>query len=265
MFVHGLRGHPESTWTLESKANRKMPSTKHRDHSPFRLWSKDKSAESKLSNKEDVVGEAGGNESRKQTGAVFWPRDLLKDDFPNARIMTFGYNTAIMQSYRPVDQGNIFSHAKNLLYGLELKRRNETKRDLVFIAHSLGGILVKEVLRRSEGDPDPKINEIFMSTTGIFFFGTPHRGSKEWASFGEGIATISSRILSMDMNPKVIHALSPGSAELELCHIFITQWEKRRESLTVRTFQESKALGGIRIGGINKLVRQCSVWYRAID
>jgi hypothetical protein len=88
---------------------------------------------------------------------VFWPRDLLKEDFPMARIMTFGYNTNITQGYEAANQGNIFSHARNLLYGLEAKRRQAPNRALVFIAHSLGGILVKEVLRRSEADPDPKI------------------------------------------------------------------------------------------------------------
>ncbi|KIM95406.1 hypothetical protein OIDMADRAFT_206491 [Oidiodendron maius Zn] len=59
----------------------------------------------------------------------------------------------------------------------------------------------------------------------------------------------------MDMNATVIGALLPGSAELKLCQeTFTTQWAKRRESLTVRTFQESKAVIGIRFGGINKLI-----------
>ncbi|KAF2463465.1 uncharacterized protein BDR25DRAFT_165806, partial [Lindgomyces ingoldianus] len=77
---------------------------------------------------------------------VFWPRDLLKDDFPKARVMTFGYNTNVTRGYTAAHQGNIFSHARDLLYALERKRRKAADRDLVFIAHSLGGILVKEVL-----------------------------------------------------------------------------------------------------------------------
>ena len=219
------------------------------------MWSKYKPTESGRSDKEAEVDEAGDKEEEVQENAVFWPKDLLKEDFPKARVMTFGYNTSITQGYHAAHQGNIFSHARDLLYRLEAKRRNVAKRDLVFIAHSLGGILVKEALRRSETDPDPKINRIFMSTTGVFFFGTPHRGSKDWASFGEGVAAVAGRLLGVDTNDKVIHALLPTGSELELCReSFAVQWVKRGDRLMVRTFQESKGVTGIRWGGFNQLV-----------
>jgi hypothetical protein len=161
--------------------------------------------------------------------------------------MTFGYNTQITQGYQAANQGNIFAHARNLLYELEAKRRQSPNRDLIFLAHSLGGILVKEVLRRSEVDPDVKLKMIFNSTTGVFFFGTPHRGSKDWASFGEGVATVAGRLLGVDVNRQVIHALLPTGPELELCRgTFTAQWVKCGESLTVRTFQESKGVTGVR-------------------
>jgi hypothetical protein len=197
---------------------------------------------------------------------VFWPRDLLKDDFPKARIMTFGYNTNITQGYQAAHQGNIFSHARDLLYELEGKRRKVADRDLVFIAHSLGGILVKEVLRRSQADPDTKIQKIFRSTTGVFFFGTPHRGSKDWASFGEGVAGMAGRLLGIDTNNQVIHALLPSGPELELCReSFATQWVIRGNSLVVRTFQESKGITGVRWGGFNQLVMQTCDCFNRTD
>jgi hypothetical protein len=80
----------------------------------------------------DKVNRKG--EDGAQGKDVFWPRDLLKDDFPKARIMTFGYNTNITRGYHLANQGNIFSHARDLLYGLEAKKRKVV-------------ILVKEVLR----------------------------------------------------------------------------------------------------------------------
>ena len=227
--------------------------------------SKHKRTESGCSDKEVEVDEADGKEE-VQGKTVFWPEDLLKEDFPRARVMTFGYNTSITQGYYAAHQGNIFSHARDLLYKLEAKRRNAAKRDLVFIAHSLGGILVKEVLRRSEIDPDPKINRIFISTTGVFFFGTPHRGRKDWASFGEGIASVAGRLLGVDTNDKVVHALLPTGPELELCReSFAVQWAEHRERLIVRTFQESKGFMGIQWGGFNQLVLQYLTWRPAID
>jgi hypothetical protein len=199
--------------------------------------------------------EAGTKENEVQEKDIFWPKDLLKDDCPNARILTFGYNTNVSNGYSAKNQGNIFSHARNLLYALETKRREVDNRRLLFIAHSLGGILVKEVLRRSEIDPDARINNIFTLTVGVFFFGTPHRGSKDWASFGEGVAGVAGHLLGMDVNNQVLHALLPTGPELELCReSFAVQWTKRGNDLVVRTFQESKGVVGIRWGGFNKLV-----------
>ena len=221
----------------------------------------------------EVKGQAESNNDgrNKQAAAksLFWPEDLLKPDFPKARIMTFGYNTKLQQGYQPVNQGNIFSHAKNLLYELERKRRQATSRHLIFIAHSLGGILVKEVFRRSEADHDENMKKIHQSTTGIFFFSTPHRGSKDWASLGESVVAIAGRLLGMDVNREVIRALVAGP-ELELCQeSFTALWVQRGNTLTVRTFQEAKGITGIGLGGFNELVRilnsnvnQCLTGYR---
>ncbi|KAF2179315.1 WD40 repeat-like protein [Zopfia rhizophila CBS 207.26] len=265
IFVHGLQGHPQDTWTYKPKPAQSPQSwnlspskaakgTKGRTLGIFPKFSKRKNLEPRTLgagvDQENDTREIGG-----QGTDVFWPGDLLKEDIPKARIMTFGYNTKVTQGYQAAHQGNIFSHARDLLYGLDQKRRKVVDRDLVFIAHSLGGILVKEVLRRSQTDPDTKMQKIFFSTTGVFFFGTPHRGSKDWASFGEGVAGVAGRLLGIDTNHLVIHALLPSGPELELCReSFTTQWVARGDSLVVRTFQESKGVTGIRWGALNQLI-----------
>jgi hypothetical protein len=59
----------------------------------------------------------------------------------------------------------------------------------------------------------------------------------------------------MDMNSQVIHALLPTGPELELGReSFAVQWQQRRGNLTVRTFQETKGMVGVRLGGFNQLV-----------
>ena len=59
----------------------------------------------------------------------------------------------------------------------------------------------------------------------------------------------------MDINPKILNALEPVAPELELCRESSnSQWVKRGIDLTIRTFQESKGLTGIKFGGFNKLV-----------
>jgi hypothetical protein len=264
VFVHGLQGHHEKTWSfqpstrVDSLAQDKSSSTLSGGQlqGPFRsLFLKRK--RSTVDNTDADEHGLDKGKAKELPRTVFWPKDLLMADFPNARILTFGYNTVVTQGYEATSQGTIFSHARNLLYGLEAKRRASPNRNLVFIAHSLGGILVKEVLRRSEVDPDTRIKKIFQSTTGVFFLGTPHRGSRDWASFGEGVSQITSLLVGMDVNQQVLHALLPTGPELELCReSFTAQWVQRGEKLTVRTFQESKGVTGFRWGKFNKLVRK---------
>ena len=70
--------------------------------------------------------------------------DYLPKDIPSARIMMYGYDSrvALSQSVAGVDQ-----FAEMLLNYLEQERRNESEkhRPLLFICHSLGGIVVKTV------------------------------------------------------------------------------------------------------------------------
>jgi hypothetical protein len=58
---------------------------------------------------------------------------LLKGDFPKARVMTFGYVSKITYGYHAAHQGNIFCHARNILFSLEGKRKNSTKGEVVYI------------------------------------------------------------------------------------------------------------------------------------
>jgi hypothetical protein len=90
----------------------------------------------------------------KQTSGVFWPREFLQEDFPRARVMIFGHNSRVTTGYRAVHQGSILSHVRNLFLDLRAKRREDLDRPLVFIAHSLGGIIVKDTLRQVQYDED---------------------------------------------------------------------------------------------------------------
>lgn len=58
--------------------------------------------------------------------------------------MAFGYNANVVFGNTTAD---IVDHAKDLLRGLIDKReeKDENLRPIIFIAHSLGGIVVKQV------------------------------------------------------------------------------------------------------------------------
>jgi hypothetical protein len=151
------------------------------------------------------------------------------------RIMTFGYETVIEKT-GPTNSSTFFSHSSDLLFTLLQARRHDKNRPLVFIAHSVGGLLVKDVLRRSEAEPDQLVQAISKSTTGIIFFGTPHIYVTR--DIPPGLKRIDKDIFqSVLLNASILDLLRES---------FTTHWLKRRPDLMVRTFQEGKSMTGSR-------------------
>jgi hypothetical protein len=75
---------------------------------------------------------------------VNWLKDLLPRKLPNTRILSFSYNSRVQFSKSTSD---ISDFASQLLGQLLAVRRTkvEAARPIVFVCHSLGGIVFKEV------------------------------------------------------------------------------------------------------------------------
>ncbi|KAK4661288.1 uncharacterized protein QC763_703660 [Podospora pseudopauciseta] len=244
ILVHGLQGHSKRTWLYTSRTQ-----DQRRDSSSRKRW---KGALGELmspkSGSSASVGNAGPSVTPSSVDdGVYWPGDLLPPDCPNARIMVWGYDTVISKGYAPTDKSSLFGHAKNLLYALNRIRPQDRK--IVFVAHSLGGLIVKEMLRRSQPDEDSHIQNIIQSTAAVIFLGTPHRGSHEFARLGDMVRKVASTILRVDSNETIIRALGLDSPELELSRESFLQW--RTYGFLVKTFQESQALSGAPLGLLN--------------
>ncbi|KAK3339690.1 Alpha/Beta hydrolase protein [Lasiosphaeria hispida] len=116
--------------------------------------------------------------------SVPWPKSLLLPRFYYARILTYGYDAYIVRKSAPSSNG-LNEHATNLLHDLTTNRAhsNMSSRPLIFVAHSLGGLVCKRVLLLSQNNPESHLRNIFGCVTGIIFLGTPHRGSwmADWA------------------------------------------------------------------------------------
>jgi hypothetical protein len=100
----------------------------------------------------------------------FWPR-LLFNDLPQLGIWSFGYDAGSSKWL-----GNampIVDRATN--FAAFLRSEGIGDRPLFFVAHSLGGLVVKQMLR-SRYDQDHS-DPFVANTQAIFFFGTPHSGS----------------------------------------------------------------------------------------
>lgn len=116
-----------------------------------------------------------------------WLRAFLPADIPNARIMTFGYNSAATFS-KSVPK--IENKALQLLNHFSTKRSpgatGSPSKPIIFICHGLRGIVIKKALVLAhEGNLNVCYRDILVNTRGIACLGMPHRGSDIalWADF----------------------------------------------------------------------------------
>ena len=102
--------------------------------------------------------EGAGNEQsiEKRSSEVFWPADLLPRDCPNARILTFGYDSAIANFFGDaVSQNNVSAHAKDLLFALTRHRKtcvSPIAHRLICHALSHGGFFHRDNISCSDLD-----------------------------------------------------------------------------------------------------------------
>ncbi|KAK3898977.1 hypothetical protein C8A05DRAFT_18518 [Staphylotrichum tortipilum] len=116
--------------------------------------------------------------------AAPWPRTLLPRKLSTARILTYGYDAYIVRK-GVAGSNRLIDHATNLLHDLTADRSSShaLSRPLIFVAHSLGGLVCKKAILLSRNNPEAHLRSIFDCTEGIIFMGTPHKGSwmADWA------------------------------------------------------------------------------------
>ncbi|KAJ9156533.1 ankyrin [Pleurostoma richardsiae] len=164
-----------------------------------------------------------------------WLRDFLPLHFPNARIMTFGYNSAVAFSK---SIASIDDFAVELLERLTSARRAATSRPLVFICHSMGGIVVKKALIIAH-ERSSHYSAILKSVAGVVFMATPHRGSA-FATWGSIVARmIRLAQFGSGTNAELLSTLANNSKELQSIS---GQFVERGQGMKIVTFYETEAL-----------------------
>ena len=123
-------------------------------------------------------GDAYNTWTHQRTQSL-WLKDRLPQDLPGARIYTYGYPSHLLFSR---SKAEIRDYAMKLLVCLNSARGGQEKRPIIFIAHSLGGIVCKQALILAYRNTI--YSKILESTIGIFFFGTPHRGARGTPDMG---------------------------------------------------------------------------------
>ncbi|KAE8446919.1 hypothetical protein EG329_011550 [Mollisiaceae sp. DMI_Dod_QoI] len=251
LFVHGLQGHPRNTWTWTagSKKTQNLTFVESKPGKPKRgFWRKTKTEGSGSSNAVD--------DNTSEQSDIYWPYHLLPDDCPNARILTWGYDSDISKFFSgSANKNSIFSHSRDLLEDLSWERRHESKRPIIFVAHSLGGIIIKDLLLRANESNDERHQDLCNSAIATLFLGTPHRGST-YADMGETVRRVAS-IVGFDTASQNIQALEVDGALLENCdERFQKLCDRLKRHYEVHTFQEAQGMKGTQILSLNEKVVQ---------
>lgn len=123
--------------------------------------------------------------------------------------MTFGYDADVVRFWTIASSNRLDDHGKSLAYALLDQRGEAVQRPIIFIAHSLGGLVCEEALNLCSERQD--LHTILSNTLGIIFMGTPHGGSN-LANWGSTVAKYVN--IFRGTNREVLGNLQPGSSDL---------------------------------------------------
>lgn len=197
-----------------------------------------------------------------------WLEDFLPAVIPNSRIMTFGYDAAIAYSRSVSGIEDFARDLLNRLRGMRLDRlkvgwftdnfcniytdEEKQTRPIIFVCHSLGGIVVKKVVLRSRlliwgvllsfdlkalilaHETGVYYAEILSSCRGIIFMGTPHRGA-DVASWALRVSQIANTVALLSLRTDLLKNLTYNSTILR---DISTQFVHRAMGIQIRTFIE---------------------------
>ncbi|KAL1957927.1 hypothetical protein VTO42DRAFT_5319 [Malbranchea cinnamomea] len=201
----------------------------------------------------DIVFVHGLNGSPFSTWATkdtnfFWPAELLPQTLHDQpiRVLMFGYNANVTAFMDGTSKDKLHNHAEQLAGHLYANRNlnNATERPIIFVCHSLGGLVVKKTLTycsQLRHEKTQHLRSIFVSTYGILFLGTPHNGS-DMAKWGSIIQSISHAVIPkkiFDSSEQLLNILKTDNEHLQNINRDFSHIMKR---FSVYFFHESKPM-----------------------
>ncbi|XP_015598964.1 protein SERAC1 isoform X2 [Cephus cinctus] len=106
-----------------------------------------------------------------------WPRDWLPRDVPSLRVIGINYDTnlSMWTPLCPIEGLKTTIDERSEEFVRKLLMAGVGKKPIVWICHSMGGLLVKKMLVEEWKQGDK--HNLCQNTRSIVFYSTPHRGS----------------------------------------------------------------------------------------
>jgi alpha-beta hydrolase superfamily lysophospholipase len=164
--------------------------------------------------------------------AGFWPA-WFGEDFPGLDIYTLEY-----AAHASAWQGQAMAlpdRATNVLAELVAERLDE--RPLVFVCHSLGGLVVKQVLRIAADQPGTPMGRILDRTQGVVFLATPNAGSD--------LATWMDRLRVVLLPSAAAEDLKAHSPYLRDLNVWYREWAPREDIATLVFVESGRTHGAV--------------------
>lgn len=147
---------------------------------------------------------------KERGGRFMWPVDTEDRRPPHARFLLWGYNSSLVDSVSFQDIEDIGESLSTALKGIHPFFAQDEKSDhnlefearpIIFIAHSLGGLIVKDAIRQMAKD-----SAYIKCIYGLVFFGVPHHGLlvEPWL-----------QIIGQRANADLVRSLKPESRVLQ--------------------------------------------------
>ncbi|XP_018422688.1 PREDICTED: protein SERAC1 isoform X1 [Nanorana parkeri] len=107
-----------------------------------------------------------------------WPKDWLAADCPALRIISVEYDTHLSdwKVKCPADSSRKSMAYRSTELLSKLKTAGVGERPIIWVSHSMGGLLVKKML--VDASKDEGMHDLVKNTRGIAFYSVPHHGSR---------------------------------------------------------------------------------------
>ncbi len=102
-----------------------------------------------------------------------WPQ-WIADDFPEVAVWSVGYPTTVSKW---IGRSMPLSETAINIADLLLTKPVGVDRPMIFVGHSLGGLVIKKMILDSASDSRPRNKPLANNTRAIMFLATPHTGS----------------------------------------------------------------------------------------
>ncbi|KAI0543744.1 hypothetical protein F4679DRAFT_567608 [Xylaria curta] len=147
-----------------------------------------------------------------------WPKTLLASGLSSstARIFTYGYDAYAIRTGTAA-KTRMTDHAIDFLQKVTANRAQSSalERPLIIVAHSLGGLVSKQAILKSQNSAELHLRNLYNMTEGIMFLGTPHAGAwmARWAKitvdvFGILKSTNPSLLDALQTRNELLHSLN---------------------------------------------------------